>query len=174
MKKNFKKGFTLIELLVVVAIIGILASVVLASLNTARAKGVDAKITSEMSSMRAQALLYTQAGSAVGTASSCAPTISSIFDATATNYGLGNLLTDIDTTAGLANVACGSTANNAGDPGSGTWVVAAKLTSGSAGYYCVDSTGVSRNKTSGGTAYAALIGAAAANPAIITSATACN
>ena len=51
-KRNSARGFTLIELLVVIAIIGLLSSVVLASLNTARAKGRDAAIKSEVLELR--------------------------------------------------------------------------------------------------------------------------
>jgi len=62
-KKN-KKGFTLIELLVVIAIIGILASVVLASLNTARKKSRDARRIADVKQIQLALELYFDANSA--------------------------------------------------------------------------------------------------------------
>lgn len=56
--KNFKKGFTLIELLVVVAIIGTLASVVMASLNSSRTKSNDEAVKNNLLSAQKQAELY--------------------------------------------------------------------------------------------------------------------
>ena len=53
-----KRGFTLIELLVVIAIIGLLASIVLASLSSARVKARDAKRFSDMRNIRTALDLY--------------------------------------------------------------------------------------------------------------------
>ncbi len=55
---NRNRGFTLIELLVVIAIIGILSSVVLASLNSARVKGRDARRVSDVKQMQLALELY--------------------------------------------------------------------------------------------------------------------
>ena len=62
-KKGGKTGFTLIELLVVIAIIGILASVVLASLNSARKKSRDARRLADVKQLQVALELYYDANS---------------------------------------------------------------------------------------------------------------
>lgn len=53
-----RKGFTLIELLVVIAIIGILSSVVLASLNSARTKARDTRRVADIKQIQIAMELY--------------------------------------------------------------------------------------------------------------------
>ena len=53
-----RRGFTLIELLVVIAIIGVLASIVLASLNTARRKSRDARRIGDVRQLQLALELY--------------------------------------------------------------------------------------------------------------------
>jgi prepilin-type N-terminal cleavage/methylation domain-containing protein len=56
--KSNKKGFTLIELLVVISIIGLLSSIVIASLTSARKKAEAAKIVQEMNQLKVAFELY--------------------------------------------------------------------------------------------------------------------
>lgn len=121
-----RRGFTLIELLVVIAIIGILSSVVLASLNTARNKGADAAIKSNINNARAQAELY--------------------YDSNGQSYALVCTGNAADGTKGIATMLTG--ANAAGGTAScgsvaGAWAVWSPLKSDTTHWYCVDSLGKS-------------------------------
>ena len=138
--KNKEKGFTLIELLVVIAIIGILATIVLTSLGSARGKATDAKAQATLSGMRAQAELYYTAHNDYGSAS----TDCGIGGATS-----GNMFNDSDdTTNSLAGLIAGLPSGyNPSCHSTGTaWAVAAY--NGSGGAWCVDSNGDSKAYTS--------------------------
>ena len=57
-RKPFSKGFTLVELLVVIAIIGVLATLVLLQLGTARSRARDVKRIADVSQLRSAVELY--------------------------------------------------------------------------------------------------------------------
>lgn len=162
MRKNqSERGFTLIELLVVIAIIGILSSVVLASLNTARNKAKDASAISSISQIRTSAeLIYANssnqyATSGSGSSANFCPT----WDANnrATGQGTANSV-DVFNLIKAAQVALagssGALTNNTYTgyydckATSGSYAVNIKLSS--TGYYCVDSSGFAGNRATAG------------------------
>ncbi len=151
MTTKFNRGFTLIELLVVIAIIGILSSVVLASLNTARNKGSDAAIKSNLANIRAQAeILYDGAGcyNSTGAVGSSCTIVADDGDCAAANTEdtsifentviAGQILAAATASGGgLATAECVAAANGA------NWAITIPMkTAGQ--YWCVDSSGASK------------------------------
>jgi prepilin-type N-terminal cleavage/methylation domain-containing protein len=125
------KGFTLIELLVVIAIIGILSSVVLVSLSSARNKGKDASAIGSLNSMRAQAELTTDGNG---------------------NYA-ANLFTATGQMLNLVKAVVAQTGNistSTNTSATTSWAVSTTLNSGSS--FCVDSTGKAASTTRSGQA----------------------
>ncbi|HEV7121365.1 MAG TPA: type II secretion system protein [Candidatus Paceibacterota bacterium] len=155
------KGFTLIELLVVIAIIGVLSSIVLSALNTARNKGNDAAVKSNLDGARSQSELFydsngnkyvvtpggaTDVCSATGSVGS--PAVKGIYAqvlAAAQSAGLQTVNTTIGTSGSVNISTCHACfAGEASTDCTGTrdgWAAEAPLKNVVGAVYCVDSSG---------------------------------
>ena len=139
-RQGHLRGFTLIELLVVIAIIGILSSVVLASLNTARNKGADAAIKSNLSAARAEAEIYYDSNG-------------NSYNSGAAGYGAGvcqttgtNVIGD-SVLAAINASGSGESISNTCYASAAAWAAQVRMKSVTTEYYCVDATGFAATTT---------------------------
>ncbi|MEK7567722.1 MAG: type II secretion system protein [Patescibacteria group bacterium] len=137
---NKQKGFTLIELLVVIAIIGILSSVVLASLNTARDKGANAAIKSNLANIRAQAEIHYD-GVGANTYTGLCGTAVVLNAVAAAKQAAGVTLPTLD------NTASGAGGRATCHDGTTAWAIEVPLKGTGTPFQCVDNTGQSTTTT---------------------------
>ncbi len=129
-----KKGFTLIELLVVISIIGILASIVLVGLSGARKKAKDARITGDLSQVRAIAEMVNSEDEKYDVI--CATSDDTLNESAPSPYGtqLKTVEEDIKLQqGGTLDLKCFASGED--------YCVAARLVADPGKYYCIDSTG---------------------------------
>ncbi len=122
------RGFTLIELLVVIAIIGILSSVVLTSLSSARNRAKDARVISDVQQLRTQIESDAASGN-----------YNSSFSAADTLVGTGNY--GVLTADATANGGTITSKTNATAPFSAYAIYGQLPSQSTATYFCIDSTG---------------------------------
>ncbi|MFA6432945.1 MAG: type II secretion system protein [Candidatus Paceibacterota bacterium] len=142
MKKN-TRGFTLIELLVVIAIIGILASIVLVSLNSARKKGNDTRVISDVQQMRTLLeTAYNGSGYPVNSGNaSCNTTANAVTGSTYANC-VGTLgSADMNTIAADAVAQGSNLFISVSTTGNSAYAIRGRLVSNASQYFCIDSTG---------------------------------
>ena len=140
MKKN-TRGFTLIELLVVIAIIGILSSVVLVSLNSARAKGKDARIISDVQQTRTlletgYTSYYPDLKQAAGTGAQTA-VAGALLAGGPNNTNLTTIATDATEQGGAITYVVTTTATDV----TSDYAIYGKLASDTTKYFCIASDG---------------------------------
>lgn len=137
-----ERGFTLIELLVVIAIIGLLSSVILASLNGARNKGADAAIKSQLKSVQAQAELVYDGASPNSYEGVCEDANIVLQVTGAKNSGGATTVSFSDSTASVhdTTAVCHDSAD--------AYAIEVPLKTTNTASWCVDSDGVSRSTTS--------------------------